>query len=285
MATYEQALAAFKLGVTGGTHLFNAMPPLLHREAGPVGVLLSDPRVTVELIGDGVHLDPEVIALSMAHLPAVHDRYQLLPHGGSMGEGYGPVVVTREPRTLDDLHGCRIAIPGLTTTAWTTLRLILRDAIPVTIPIVPYAAIFDALRNGDVDAGLIIHEGRLTYEQQGFHAVVDLGVWWHEQTGLPLPLGGNAIARRLGEPHTANVSSLLRQSIAHALAHKDDAVAWLLAGGSALSSPEAMSRYLDMYANHRTLDYGEDGRRGIEAFFERTAAAGILPPIQVDYAP
>lgn len=228
---------------------------------------------------------PEVIALSIAHLPAVHDRYQLLPHGGSMGEGYGPVVVAPEPLSIEQLQGKRIAVPGLTTSAWATLRLILSDVQPVTIPIVPYAAIFDALRAGQVDAGLIIHEGRLTFEEQGFHQVLDLGVWWQEQTGLPLPLGGNAIARRLGSEHVAAISDLLRKSIAHGLAHKDDAVDWLITESAALATPERMSRYLDMYANDRTLDYGPDGRRAIEVFFERTAAAGILPSIQVDYAP
>ena len=215
----------------------------------------------------------------------MHDRYQLLPHGGSMGEGYGPVVVAREPMSIDDLRGCRIAVPGLTTSAWATLRLVLDDVQPVTIPIVPYAAIFDALRDGSVDAGLIIHEGRLTFQEQGFHQVLDLGVWWQEQTGLPLPLGGNAIARRLGPDHIERISALLRASIAHGLAHKDQALEWLIGESAALTTTDRMSQYLDMYANDRTLDYGEDGRRGIQVFFERTAAAGILPSIQVDYAP
>lgn len=229
---------------------------------------------------------PEVCAISIAHLPAIHERYQLLPHGGSMGEGYGPVVVSREPMTPADLVGKRVGIPGTTTSAWATLQLIVRDLQPVVVPIVPYRGIFDALERGDIDAGLIIHEGRLTYEELGFLKVVDLGEWWAEHTGgLPLPLGGNAIARRLGPDHVAALSDLLRQSIAHALAEKDDAVDWLLTGDTALTTKEKLSEYLDMYANARTLEYGPEGREAIDRFFAETAAAGILPSIQVDYAP
>lgn len=228
---------------------------------------------------------PEVVAISVAHLPVVNARYQLLPHGGSMGEGYGPVVVARKPIALESLRGRPVAVPGLTTSAWATLRLLLPDVLPVVIPITPYARVFEALRAGEVDAALIIHEGRLTFEAEGFVSLVDLGAWWAEQTGgLPLPLGGNTIARRLGE-HVAPVSALLRQSIAHALEHRDDAIDWLLAQGGALRTRDAMSRYLSMYANARTLDYGPNGRAAIDAFFARTAAAGILPSVTVDYAP
>lgn len=227
---------------------------------------------------------PEVCAISIAHLPRVNATYQLLPHGGSMGEGYGPVLITNEPMRAADLRGQRVAVPGLTTTAWATLRLMV-DVEPVVIPIVPYARVFEALRAGEVAAALIIHEGRLTFEDQGFHAIADLGVWWAEQTGgLPLPLGGNTIARRLGA-HIGPVSDVLRRSIAHALADRDAAIEWLLARGSALRTPAAMSRYLDMYANARTLDYGPDGRAAIQTFFARTAAAGILDPVTVDFAP
>lgn len=229
--------------------------------------------------------EPEVCAISIAHLPKIQHRYQLLPHGGSMGEGYGPVVVAREPMKLEELAGKRVGIPGLTTSAWATLQLIVPDLDPVVVPIVPYRGIFDALERGDIDAGLIIHEGRLTYEDLGFVRVVDLGEWWAEQTGgLPLPLGGNCIARSLGE-HLQPVSDLLKASIAHALAEKDEAVQWLLKGDTALTTAAQLDRYLDMYANQRTLDYGPEGRRAIELFFERTAAAGILPPVDVDYAP
>lgn len=233
---------------------------------------------------------PEVIALSIAHVPAVADRYLLLPHGGSLGEGYGPVVVSPQPATIDDLRGSRIGIPGLTTTAWLVLRLILgegADTEPVTIPIDPYSRIFEALRDGSIDHGLVIHEGRLTYAREGMHAVVDLGAWWAEATGgLPLPLGGNAIRRDLGPVAIAEISALLRASIAHALEHRDEAIAWLLARGGALDTPELVSEYLGMYANARTLDYGPEGRRGVEELFVRAAAAGLIEPVgQIDWAP
>ena len=229
----------------------------------------------------------DVIALSFAHYPAVADTFQLLPHGGSMGEGYGPVLIAREPMTIDSLAGRRVAIPGTTTSAWAVLRMIATGLEPVVIPIVPYARIFDALRDGTVDAGLVIHEGRLTYADEGFHKVVDIGEWWDERTdGLPLPLGANAIRRALGPDVVGDVSALLRESIAHGLAHRDDAIDWLLAQGGALRTRERVDRYLGMYANQRTLDYGPEGRAGIARFFELSMEAGLLdrmPPL--DLAP
>ncbi len=230
---------------------------------------------------------PEVVALSIAHWPAVADRYLLLPHGGSMGEGYGPVVIAPEPMTVADLPGKRVAVPGLTTTAWATLRMAVPELQPVVIPIVPYQRIFEALRRGEVDAGLVIHEGRLTFGDEGFHQVLDIGEWWADQTGgLPLPLGGNAIRRDLPEATIREVSDLLRQSIAHALEDREAAVAWLLAQGGALKTPERVRRYLDMYANQRTLDYGEDGREAIRHFLAEGARVGVLEPVaSVDFSP
>jgi 1,4-dihydroxy-6-naphthoate synthase len=230
---------------------------------------------------------PEVCAISAAYYPQIAELYQLLPHGGSMGEGYGPVVIAPSPLTLGDLKGARVAIPGLTTTAWMTLRMIVPGIEPVVTPIVPYARIFEALRTGEVDAGLVIHEGRLTYEDEGFTKVVDIGEWWAAQTqGLPLPLGANAIRRDLGGDVIKDVSALLRQAIAHGLAHRDEAIDWLLERGGALRTPERVSRYLDMYANGRTLDYGPDGRRAMTVFFDRACDHGILDvPPQLDYAP
>jgi len=230
---------------------------------------------------------PDVLALSTAAYPSVADVYQLLPHGGSMGEGYGPVVIAARPGRLEELVGARVAVPGLTTSAWAVLRMIQPGLEPVVTPIVPYTRIFEALRNGEVDAGLVIHEGRLTYEDEGFVKWVDIGEWWESQTGgLPLPLGANAIRRGLGEDVVAEVSTLLRASISDALEHREEAVAWLLAKGGALRTPERIRRYLDMYANERTLDYGKAGRAGIAAFFERAVRSGqldALPPL--DYAP
>jgi len=233
---------------------------------------------------------PDVIALSVAHYPAVAGRFQLLPHGGSLGEGYGPVVVGRRPAPISALRGARIGIPGSTTTAWLVLRLLIgsdQPAEPVTISIVPHAAIFDAVKEGRVDYGLVIHEGRLTYEEHGMHSIVDIGEWWSTQTdGLPLPLGANAIRRGLGDEVIRDVSSLYRRSIQHALTHRDDAIAWLLARAGPLKTAEQVSEYLAMYANQRTLDYGPAGVRGLRVLFERAVAAGLLaqmPPL--DLAP
>ncbi|TNE85400.1 MAG: ABC transporter substrate-binding protein [Deltaproteobacteria bacterium] len=233
----------------------------------------ASPTDALNRLGDSAA--PDVLAISIAHYPKIADTYQMLPHGGSMGEGYGPVLVAREPMSLADLEGRKVAIPGTTTTAWAVLQRMV-DVQPVVTPITPYSLIFDALRSGEVDAGLIIHEGRLTYEDEGFVRVAELGEWWDAHTGgLPLPLGGNCIRRSLGEEHIAAISELYRQSIRHALEHQDEAVAWLLERGSKLQTPEKVREYLGMYANGRTLDYGEDGRQAIEHLLD----------MPVDFAP
>lgn len=230
---------------------------------------------------------PEVAALSIAHWPAVAHRYLLLPHGGSMGEGYGPVVIAAEPMDVSGLPGKRVGVPGLTTTAWATLRMAVVDLEPVVTPIVPYQRIFEALRQGEIDVGLVIHEGRLTFEDEGFHKVLDIGEWWAEHTGgLPLPLGGNAIRRDLGPQVIREVSHLLRESIRHALENREAAVQWLLERGGALKTPERVRRYLDMYANQRTLDYGPDGREAIVRFLVEAARVGVVQPVDsVDFSP
>lgn len=245
-----------------------------HIDPGPYRFRIeASPTDALNRLGDAA--EPDVLAISIAHYPQLAETYQMLPHGGSMGENYGPVLVAREPMTLEELAGRKVAIPGTTTTAWAVLRRMV-DVEPVVTPITPYSLIFDALRNGDVDAGLIIHEGRLTFEDEGFVQVAELGEWWHQQTGgLPLPLGGNCIRRALGAEHIEAISDLYRRSIAHALEHQDDAVQWLLDRGSKLQTAEKVHTYLGMYANGRTLDYGEDGRRAIEHLLGET----------VDFAP
>ncbi len=222
--------------------------------------------------GDG----PDVTAISIAHYPAVAARYRLLNHGGSVGRNYGPVVVAK-PGRATSLAGLRIAVPGLTTTACLVLRLI-TPFEPVVIPIVPMTRVFDALDRDDVDAALLIHEGRLTFRERGFEHRLDIGQWWHEATGLPLPLGGNVISRALPPDVLARANRVLRASIAHALDHREDAIAWLLAGGTALRSRGEVDHYLSLYANADTLDYGEDGRRGVAELLRRGAEAGWLPP-------
>jgi 1,4-dihydroxy-6-naphthoate synthase len=244
----------------------------------------TSPTDALNRLGSGDE-GPDVLALSIAHYPRVHDRYQLLPHGGSMGEGYGPVIVTPQPCALADLVGRRVGVPGLTTTAYAVLQMMI-EVDPVVISITPYTRIFDALRAGEVDAGLIIHEGRLTYEEEGCHQVADIGEWWaRTQDGLPLPLGGNAIRRGLGPTVTADVSGLLRESIRLGLERKEQAVQWLLERGGPLGTRERVWEYLDMYANQRTLDYGEAGRAGIRRFLTIGAQRGLFPAVDIDFAP
>lgn len=222
--------------------------------------------------GDG----PELTAISIAHYPRVAEHYRLLTHGGSVGRGYGPVVVAAAPT---ELPGRRIGVPGLTTTAWTVLRMAIGAFEPVVLPITPPARSFEALRRGEVDAALLIHEGRLTYAAEGFVALLDLGQWWAAQAGLPLPLGGNAVRRDLPAEILAKVDRVVRASIAHGLAHRDEAIDWLLARGGTLETREEVDRYLGMYANADTLDYGADGRAGIRELLRRGAEAGLLPPV------
>jgi len=221
----------------------------------------------------------DVVAISAGAYPACADRYQLLPHGASVGRGFGPVVVAKQPMAPGALAGRRVGIPGLTTTAWLVLRLIEPRAIPVEIPIVPFGRIFDAVTAGEVDAALVIHEGRLVYPQRGLSLVVDLGVWWQEHVGLPLPLGVNVIRRGLGAPAVAAVSELLRQSIRWALNHRPEMIAALTAedrGDKALRDPALVDHYLSLYANADTAEMPDDARRGIDALFARAQAAGLL---------
>jgi 1,4-dihydroxy-6-naphthoate synthase len=242
---------------------------------------------TDELNRSATHEPPDVTAISVGHYPALQKEWQLLPHGGSVGDGYGPVVVARTPLTVEDLPGLRIAVPGLTTTAYLVLCLILGEEFrPLVTPITPYSRIFDALASGEVDAGLVIHEGRLNFKEHGCTQVLDIGAWWKQETGLPLPLGANAIRRDLGAETIAAASPILRESIRHAQEHKDEGIAWILERGSALGSPEAVSRYLDMYANHETLAYSPAALQGMQVLFDRAAKAGLITgPVTLDLAP
>lgn len=227
----------------------------------------------------------DVNAVSIAWYPRIAQHWQLLPHGGSVGRGYGPVVVAKQPLTVDQLRGLRIAVPGLTTTAFLVLSLV-TDFEPVVVPIVPPQRVFEALDADEVDAALLIHEGRLTFAEHGLHAVLDIGRWWQQQTGLPLPLGGNVIRRSLGQDTIAAASRVIRSSIQHGLDHRDEAIAWLLDRGGVLQDAASVDRYLGMYANQDTVDYGPDGRRGITELLRRGAQAGIVPAVEaVDFAP
>ncbi len=207
--------------------------------------------------------ETDVVAISIAHVPAVASSYLLLPHGGSLGRDYGPVVVAREPAAEGAgaawLTARRVGIPGERTTAARLLRLAAPGAIPV---VVPFSATLEAIDAGEVEAAVLIHEGRLVYRRRGFHLLLDLGCYWFENTGLPLPLGGNVIRRGLGDD-VPRASAMLRDSIAYALAHRDAALDDLLATRPGMSRDDA-DTYLALYANQDTLDYGRDGRAAVE---------------------
>ena len=231
----------------------------------------------------------DVIAISAGVYPAVAARYQLLPHGASVGRGFGPVVVARAAMTADDLAGLTVGIPGLTTTAWLVLRLIQPAAVPVEIPIAPFAGIFEALERGEVDAALLIHEGRMLYPARGLRKVVDLGEWWAEATGLPLPLGVNVIRRALGPDVIARASGVLRASIGYALGHRHQLIASIAAedrGDKALADRQLIDDYLKLYANDDTAVMAADARRATAVLFQRARAAGLLgEDVTVDFAP
>jgi 1,4-dihydroxy-6-naphthoate synthase len=218
----------------------------------------------------------EVTALSVHAYAYLSDRYRLLPHGASMGERYGPMVVAREPLDPAALPGLRVAIPGVLTSAFLQLQLAVgRIADPV---ITPFDRILDVVEAGEVDAGLVIHEGQLTYASQGLESILDLGEWWHGLTGgLPLPLGANAVRRDLDEGDTLpRLSRLLRRSIAYGLEHRPGALAHAERFGRGLDRALA-DRFVGMYVNDRTLDYGEDGRAAVAELLRRGHEAGLIP--------
>ena len=222
----------------------------------------------------------EVTAVSFHAYAHLSDRYALLPHGASMGDGYGPMIVAREPMAPDALRGKQIAVPGKLTTAVLALGL-WRPGLEQTV--VPFDEIPDAVLAGRVDAGLIIHEGQVTYSRQGLHKVIDLGEWWTGETGLPLPLGGNVIRKDLGSDVMRRVSRLLHESIRYGLAHRRDALAHAMQYGRGLDVPLA-DRFVGMYVNQWTLDYGERGRQAVRRLLHRGHAAGILPsPIEPEF--
>lgn len=215
----------------------------------------------------------EVTAVSIHAYAYIADKYALLPSGASMGDRYGPVLVASQPWRTADLSGKRIAVPGTMTSAYLALKLFQPDFQHVVIP---FDQIMAAVQRGEVDAGLLIHEGQLTYAAEGFHKVVDLGEWWHERTGLPLPLGGNAIRRDLGSTHIREVSRLLRESIRFALDHREDALNHALQYARGLDGKQA-DRFVGMYVNQRTLDYGDEGRRAVQLFLDQAHERKLIP--------
>ncbi len=222
----------------------------------------------------------EVTAVSIHAYAYLADQYALLPHGSSMGDGYGPRLVARAPTNREALRGRRIAIPGPMTTAYLALRLYLPDfeAVPVH-----FDQIEEAVVSGKVDAGLLIHEGQLTFADQGLHMIVDLGEWWFGQTGLPLPLGGNVIRKDLGDDLVLKISRHLRASIAYALAHRSDALDHAMQYARGLDRSKA-DTFVGMYVNDWTLDYGDRGRRAVVELLGRGVEAGIIPhAVEVEF--
>jgi 1,4-dihydroxy-6-naphthoate synthase len=223
----------------------------------------------------------EITAVSFHAYAHLTDRYVLLPHGASMGDNYGPIVVARREGP-SSLNGVRVAIPGTLTTAFLALRLFHPD---VQYSVVPFDQIQDQVREGKVEAGLLIHEGQLTYADEGLKKIVDLGEWWAERTsGLPLPLGGNVIRRDLGSSTINTLSKLLHDSIAYALAHRQEAVQYAMQFGRGLDRAST-DRFVGMYVNDLTLDYGERGRNAVFRLLNEALSAGLVPgPVQVEFA-
>lgn len=223
----------------------------------------------------------EVTAISFHAYAYVADKYVLLPHGASIGDNYGPVVVAREPATLADLSDLKVAVPGTLTSAFLALRLIAPD---VRYEVVPFDQVIEAVQDGTCDAGLLIHEGQLFYETMGLHKILDLGEWWHEKTGLPLPMGGNAIRRDLGQGVIKQVSQSLRESIRYSLDHREDALQYAMQFARDMD-PELADRFVAMWVNDTTLDYGDRGREAVRRFLAEGFSSGIIPhQVDVEFA-
>jgi 1,4-dihydroxy-6-naphthoate synthase len=222
----------------------------------------------------------EVTAASFHAFAYLSDKYALLPHGASMGDNYGPMVVVRQDGP-SSLEGVTVAIPGLWTSAWLSLQLY-RPGLSYVV--MPFDQILEAVRDGSVAAGLLIHEGQLTYADEGLRKLVDLGEWWAGRTGgLPLPLGGNLVRRDLGPELMGRVSRMLHASIAHALTHRADALEYAKTYGRGLDH-ERTDRFVGMYVNDLTLDYGERGRAAVRRFFDEAWERKLIPaPVQVDF--
>jgi 1,4-dihydroxy-6-naphthoate synthase len=222
----------------------------------------------------------EVTAISLHAYPHVQDRYVLLPHGASMGSGYGPIVVAREPLGRNELRAAEIAVPGRLTTAFLALRLYLGD---FAYREVQFDEILDEVSSGRADAGLLIHEGQLTYAAEGLHKVVDLGAWWQAETGLPLPLGANVARRDLGAEVLRELSAVLAESIRAGLDNREQALAYALQFGRGLDD-ELADRFVGMYVNELTEDYGEEGRRAVRELLRRGEAIGAFDePVRVEF--
>ncbi len=222
----------------------------------------------------------DVTAISFHAYPYIQDTYALMTCGGSVGEGYGPMVVSPRAFTQSEIKKKRIAVPGTLTTAYLALQLF---APGIETEVVPFDQIIPQVLEGKYEAGLIIHEGQLTYDKSGLHRIVDLGKWWQKVTGLPLPLGGNAIRRALGPDLMLAASNALRDSIQYALDHREEALSYAMQFARELD-PQTADRFVGMYVNERTLDYGPDGREAVRRLLDMGHKAGIIgPEARVDW--
>jgi len=215
----------------------------------------------------------DVTAVSFHAYAYISDKYLLLPHGASIGDNYGPILVSARPTKVEDISKLKIAVPGTLTSAFLALR-IFNSAFQYEV--VPFDKIIDAVKSGDCDAGLLIHEGQLFYESLGLYKVLDLGEWWHERTGLPLPMGGNAIRRELGPEIIHQVSDCLRDSISFALDHREDALQYAMQFARDMDTSLA-DRFVSMWVNNLTLDYTDRGREGVRRFLTEGFERGIIP--------
>ncbi len=240
--------------------------------------VLKDIQTLNEHAREGTY---EVTAISTHAFAHVSDKYILLPHGASMGEGmgeegYGPMIVAREPFSLEQIKHKTVAVPGLMTSAYLALKL---WCPTIEIAVLPFDEILPSVERGAVEAGLLIHEGQLTFSDFGLHEIINLARWWAQDTGgLPLPLGSNAIRRDLGPEVTREVSGVLRESIAYALEHREEALTYALQFARGMEEQRHLAdQFVGMYVNERTLEYGDDGRRAVEEFLGRAARQGLIP--------
>ena len=232
------------------------------------------------LNGRALRGELDVTAVSIHAYAYLSDRYALLPHGASMGDGYGPMLVAKTPMTREHVAGRRVAVPGLMTSAYLALRLYQPDFVPV---VTPFDKIDESVQRGNVDAGLLIHEGQLTYKDDGLHLIADMGAWWKDKTGLPLPLGGNVIRKDMPRDLQRKVSRHLRDSIAFGLRHRKNALDHAMRFARGLDRSKA-DEFVGMYVNDWTLDYGDQGRKAIRLFLDEGVKSGVITrPVTVEF--
>ncbi len=244
-----------------------------HKLATP-GYRYTHTLSDIQSLNEAAHSETyDVTAISFAAYPELRDKYVLLDCGASFGEGYGPIVVSSKSMKKEEIRGRRIGVPGLKTSAYLTLKLFEPDFEAVVLP---FDKILDAVKNEVVEAVLLIHEGQLLFPQVGLQRVIDLGIWWQEQTQLPLPLGGNAVRRALGPALGREIARVIRESVEYGLEHRDDALKYAMQFARDMET-ELADKFVGMYVNKWTLGYGERGKQAVKELIERGTGAGLLP--------